>query len=105
MKDYSAMSDFEINKAVAFKLGLDWSGVTEENRFFYQTADYCNNPADAWPIIEKHGITLAFDGSDWWATSDACWVDGCEWQIEGEINRKPLRAAMIVYLQMMEQKK
>lgn len=66
--------------------------------------DYCNNPTDAWPIIEKHGITLAFDGSDWWATSDAHWVDGCEWQIHGEINSKPFRAAMICYLMMQENK-
>lgn len=111
--DYSKLSDFEINKQVlAIKSGikpLGYSHNADERSAGlvdvsgnYHWFDFCNNAADAWPIIEKHGITLAFDGSDWWATSDACWVDGCEWQIEGEISRKPLRAAMICYLMMQE---
>lgn len=114
--DYSTLSDAEINQAVTCALnpetrkmaligdGSCFYDCGPDGSQFYEIPihDYCNNPADAWPIIEKHGITLAFDGSDWWATSDACWVDGCEWQIEGEISRKPLRAAMIVFLMMQE---
>lgn len=117
--DYSKLSDFDINMAVGeVILKGRWAckpGTAANNTdsWFYgsvdqfvtpypELPDYCNNPADAWPIIEKHGITLAFDGSDWWATSDACCVDGFEWQIEGEISRKPLRAAMIVFLMMQE---
>lgn len=111
--DYSKLSDFEINKRVlalkseikplAYPHNADErsAGIVDINGG-YHWFDFCNNPAKAWPIIEKHGITLAFDGSDWWATSDAHWVDGCEWQIQGEINRKPFRAAMIVYLMMQE---
>lgn len=124
MKNYSELSDFEINCLVAGSLGnisvsrpkdeLSGSSVS----YLVQVSsglnkvgeivvcemevkkDFCNNPSDAWPIIVENGITLAFDGSDWWADSYACWVDGCEWQIEGEISRNPLRAAMIVYLMM-----
>lgn len=104
--DYSNWTDFAINAAVGAATGEARNSepllklvIRNSNGRRY---DPCNNAADAWPIIEKHGITLAFDGSDWWATSDACWVDGCEWQIEGEISRKPLRAAMIVFLMMQE---
>lgn len=102
--DYSKLSDSKINAEVA----LHWLGkgnfglMNGAVETFGGSFNPCKNPADAWPIIEKHGITLAFDGSDWWATSDAHWVDGCEWQIEGEINRKPFRAAMICYLKMQD---
>ena len=64
MKDYSAMSDFEINKEVAyFNIGGDWLlEPSDERKFtFYnlevqtkntvELPDYCNNPADAWPLL------------------------------------------------------
>lgn len=94
MKDYSAMSDFEINKKVALKLGMDWSGVTEENRFFYQTADYCNNPADAWPIILKHKINI--DHRESIKAGAMAKISGCN-EVYA-VNNNPLRAAMEVYL-------
>lgn len=116
MKDYSAMSDFEINKAVAFKLGLDWSGVTEENRFFYQTADYCNNPAYAWPIITTNKISIIPRMDLWVAVKCSFVIDidtpklksfihaSHSLEIPFCVDENPLKAAMIVYLQMMEQK-
>lgn len=100
--DYSKLSDIEINGRVLHAITNGKAIRLQQASVASGETDYCKNPADAWPIIEKHGITLAFDGSDWWATSDAHWVDGCEWQIEGEINRKPFRAAMICYLKMQE---
>lgn len=80
--DYSKMSDFEINLAVAhIALGAgcyDWSSENQEvycagldggeflpNAYF----NPCNNPADAWPIIESNGIGIRrqLDGQ-WVAT-------------------------------------
>lgn len=56
--NYDEMSDFEINKAVAARHGIDLSGITEEMSHWYDVPDYCNDPADAWPIIESNGISL-----------------------------------------------
>ena len=98
MTDYSAMSDFEINKKVALKLGMDWSGVTEENRFFYQTADYCNNPADSWPIISVNliGVEPIYqNGTKWLAHAG----DDSEFRC---VEASGLRAAMTVFLMMKD---
>ena len=62
MKDYSKMSDFEINKAVTTALGMDVSGATEENNIMYgYVPDICNNPSDAWPVILESRISLRPD--------------------------------------------
>lgn len=115
--DYSKMSDFEINMSVALALGakevvpgifIDDNRRYEfekprgkaGNKFFF---DPCNNLADAWPIIQSNGISIVKYGHGMWlASSDAYWVDGVEWQIDGENHPNPLRAAMIVFLQMQE---
>ena len=97
MKDYSKMSDFEINKAVTTALGMDVSGATEENNIMYgYVPDICNNPSDAWPIIniERIGVYPS-EGPDfmpWIAAKNAFSVT----------DKNPLRAAMIVYLMMKE---
>lgn len=127
MKNYSELSDFEINCLVAGSLGnisvsrpkdeLSGSSVS----YFVQASnglnkvgeivvceievkkDFCNNPSDAWPIIVEHGISIVKDRNRlWWADANAYWVDGVEWQIDGESNQNPLRAAMIVYLMMKD---
>lgn len=51
MNKYTKLSDFEINKKVAEKLGLNFKdGVIVKNgEWFY--FDPCNNPADAWQLI------------------------------------------------------
>lgn len=126
MKDYASMSDFEINKLVANSLGnvqvgqvSDEIGGSEVQYTVYKNSglnregmvnmrpclikkDFCNNPADAWPIIVENGITLAFQDGNWWADNLAYWVDGVEWSIGGIIGKNPLRAAMIVFLMMKE---
>lgn len=111
--DYSKLSDFEINRAVGeLTLKGRWSckpGTAANNTdsWFYgsvdqfvtpypELPDYCNNAADAWPIIVDSRISIeaAAIGGNWvaqrgqysWAMAD----------------KNPLRAAMIVFLMMQE---
>lgn len=112
MKDYSAMSDFEINKAVAILIG----GFHEEDMFepeqtifrrfnniigkTYAKFDPCNNPADAWPIIADNKINIDHRES---IKAGVMATKSGNKEIYA-VDSNPLRAAMIVYLQMMEQK-
>ena len=98
MKDYSAMSDFEINKEVALKLGVEWSAVTDGNRLVYHTNDFCNNPADAWPIILKHKINI--DHRESIKAGAMAKISGCN-EVYA-VNDNPLRAAMEVYLMAVD---
>ena len=110
MKDYSKMSDFEINKAVAINRGGYQGhvehmghGVKESDRdshgIVYFERDYCNNPSDAWPIIVANRINVyASEGPDFMP-----WMAGCGGFMVS--NKNPLRAAMIVFLMMQEQAK
>lgn len=70
----------------------------------WKTFDPCNNPADAWPIITGNYISLMYEESlGKWCAGKPYWVDGCEWQLDIDvIDENPLRAAMIVFLQMQE---
>lgn len=124
MKNYEDMSDFEINSAVhnalmqePYKiefLGNDrirWvrgsTDVTTDKVAYskHSLKDYCNNPADAWPIIIKHEIdVIQNNGQDCpLATNSAVMmfrgddVFICQ-------HENPLRAAMIVFLKMNEDK-
>lgn len=122
--DYSKLSDFEINNLVAISLGAkvtDSYRVGEERETVYYALggdefairrgfgninddfDPCQKPNDAWPIIFEHGISIVRYGHGMWlASSDAYWVDGVEWQIDGEAHQNPLRAAMIAFLMMQD---
>lgn len=118
MTDYSKMSDFEINVAVSLELfdgssGGDtsriatWCACKENGE--YGLFDPCNNPADAWPIIVKHGISLTHDYGEW--ESEAC-LDlpvGAHGTDElcsvGGIDKNPLRAAMIAFLLLKDAEK
>lgn len=57
--------------------------------------DYCNNPADAWPIIEQNKISLTYHHSrgHWSAIFNHENIS---------MHGSPLRAAMIVFLMMKE---
>lgn len=126
--DYSQLSDFEINSAVhnaklkepyaLVFMGDDRIAWTKENGDQIITDkvpytkngvhDYCNNPADAWPIIVENKI------STMWMTSEKEW---CAWA-KGDLEEgtwdwgnvpdyyfdceSQLRAAMIVFLQMQD---
>lgn len=114
MKNYSAFSDFEINKAVAeYDLDGDWLlEPTDDRRFTFfnlgvagkRTAElpnYCNNPSHAWPIILNNRISMVWDcaedsSAEWW--NAVAQFDECSIQYQSN----PLRAAMIVYLMMKE---
>lgn len=109
MKDCSAMSDFEINLAVAHialgKGNYDWSAEKKEvyragmdggeflpNAYF----DSCNNPADAWSIILENGIGLRKQSNGLWC---ATMMGG----VNPQYDKNPLRAAMIVFLMIKAQ--
>jgi hypothetical protein len=90
MTDYSEMSDFEVNKAVAFHIGLTTYRNAEEGSF-----NPCNNPADAWPIIVKNRIHIdppLRDFHPWKADR------GIAFQCQHD---NPLRAAMVVFLKLI----
>lgn len=117
--DYSTLSDFEINSAVHNALlsepyfmlfmgndRIEWTGkdgrkiVTDRVPYTKNGVhDYCNNPADAWPIIVERKINIEWHewkNSKWMpfalnnATAKSCY------------DANPLRAAMIVFLMMQD---
>jgi len=97
------MTDFEINKLVAEKLGLkvlfSHSGLgriylDNENR---DNVDYCNNPSHAWPIILENGISI--NAPDY-LTDPENGHGASTFDSPMVRDKNPLRAAMIVYLMM-----
>lgn len=117
MTDYSKMSDFEINKAVAEELHGErlslivkrdvpnrpavtvFADIGNGEVVSIVCADYCNNPADAWPIIQINKICITHHAKDWeWH----CYANGLSQNV---IHKNPLRAAMIVFLMMKEAEK
>lgn len=108
MKDYSKMSDFEINKAVSTALGMDVSGATEENNIMYgYVPNICNNPSDAWPIIFQNDIMLNPSCADslWKAEQGLRVKPSGFYSVATAYDTNPLRAAMIVYLMMKDEEK
>ncbi|HBU6131214.1 TPA: DUF2591 family protein [Enterobacter cloacae] len=104
--DYSQLSDFEINKRVGIALGKELMpddcqdfGLSDFPEVMLRNGDikdYCNDPADVWPIIESNFIALhpLKHKSVWIAMSDD--------QEHTFRDEKPLRAAMIVFLMSKE---
>ncbi|EPN9607715.1 phage protein NinX family protein [Cronobacter malonaticus] len=107
--DYSQLSDQEINLLVAKIQHPDKTFIESKTRspsvvmlnHINMWIDYCNNPADAWPIIHGNGISIDYDGIDWMAYHCSCASIKYSNPIE-EHPGKPLRAAMIVFLMMKE---
>ena len=115
MKDYSKMSDFEINKAVALSLGIEvveWNGKIfggVERKIDNVTSviaviDYCNNPSDALPVIHENRISLRPDDMYEEAPHSGYWRADNETGNHCH-HENPLRAAMIAYLLMKEEEK
>lgn len=119
MKDYASMSDFEINRAVGdIIFGGLWccrpgTSGNESDSWYYGNADatfnplsplpdYCNNPADAWPIItgNRIGVIPAPEHGAWRAAHRVIGEDSNPRHFTQDTN--PLRAAMIVFLKMKE---
>lgn len=118
MKDYSKMSDFEINKAVAACLGVEvqeWNGKIfggversiDNVTSVVGVIDYCNNPSDAWPIIHGNDIMLNPNCADelWKAEQGFREKPSGFYGVATAYNKNPLRAAMIVYLMMKDEEK
>lgn len=115
MKNYEDMSDFEINKRVfkvivgAKPLGYphnaDGRSVGNEVNGNYRWYDYCNNPADAWPIIDENNITIINDHPSMrLAVNDASGYYNGFSGIIASFDENGFRAAMIVFLKMNEDK-
>lgn len=104
MKTWDDWSDFEINKAVVCALGLKILSIWTVNPNVFITlgsseaskkVDYCNNPADMWPIIYNSGMSIQAPDEyfDEWHTSKlGVNISYC--------HKNPLRAAAIVFLMM-----
>lgn len=109
MNKYRDKSDFEINKAVAeiihpgkiftqaYSFGdtcgnsVQWIGGYAE----YIHVDFCNNPADAMPIIIDNKITVAYD------YRNCVWVAYFTSEISAYSDNY-YRAAMEVFLMMKD---
>ncbi|AXH43508.1 putative NinX protein [Erwinia phage vB_EhrS_49] len=117
MTDYSKMSDFEINKAVAIKLGLkpyyDDGKYSHDGEFVVTRGpkclgrwEPCKEPHQAWSIIVENKISLNAHGLHAWMA----WKNTGSTLEEISSNRhqhsaiwdNPLRAAMIVFLMIKE---
>ena len=92
MKDYAIMSDFEINSAVSMAL-LDKSAHPSAR--YFAVGDYCNNPADAWPVIVESRISIKAVLYSQWMAEDYL-------EEISSLSQNPLRCAMIVFLMMKE---
>lgn len=113
--NYSKMTDFEINKAVAIACGypeenceFGWEGKhdvgvewNEETGYPTKSFNYCNSWADAGPVIERNKITLYPDETETFWISSGLPEKGFT---VTENHKNPLRAAMIVFLMMQEGK-
>lgn len=132
MVDYSKLSDFEINTSVFeaihggspdYKEGdggamvlISYEGdvvggdaveVEVERGVF----NPCNNPADAWPIIDENKISIVSAKESWLCIPYDSIVDGWTgdavesiYSSDGVVDKNPLRAAMIVFLMMQDAK-
>lgn len=92
--------------AVAFHIGLTTVKNAEEGIF-----NPCKNPSDAWPIIISNKITMIGCEDKWLAVRYGSVIDGYsgDWEEmmyaeNAESDKNPLRAAMIVFLEMQENK-
>lgn len=109
MKNYEDMSDLEISQKVFFFVSNNLcpngglAHICSDGFFFFDDRnirrkfDPCNNPADAWPIIESEKISLTYHQSrgEWSAIFNSENIS---------MHGSPLRAAMIVFLKMNEDK-
>ena len=105
MKDYASMSDQELGRLVAAARGMDgggsYSGATLVVRNgVWDIFDPCNNPADAWQIIESSYISIQFYQGNWMASVNPSQESG--YRSACFIGKNPLKAAMVVFLMMKE---
>lgn len=121
--DYSTLSDFRINCEVLaiFNPDINHMCLSGDNTCFYDCGptgegwnqidilDYCNSPADAWPIIVNNEIALLPSGGFDWVAISGLTLNGYSSYIDRRLDccikhsdTNPLRAAMIVFLMMQD---
>ncbi|MDM3153297.1 MULTISPECIES: phage protein NinX family protein [Citrobacter] len=88
--DYSKLSDHEINVKVGSVIGFAAKLMAVNKQ-----TDYCNNPADAWQVIVENGIGIK-------KQSNGMWCATRQGGLYPQYHENPLRAAMVVYLQMQD---
>ncbi|HEJ9693965.1 TPA: DUF2591 family protein [Proteus mirabilis] len=104
MNKYTELSDFEINKKVAEKLGAEWfvtTTVWDELVVMVGGKCFkpCDNPTDAMPIIIENKICMNYVDSDiGWG---ACHFDGEKGELE-VYDKNYYRAAMTCFLIMKD---
>lgn len=108
MNKYSAVSDIELNHAVAVACGYKVMNCDESVMAYidsgYKPFDPAGNPADAMPIVEKHGIGLmCLDNGRWLASSELrqAIVHGSAYA-KLSVDDSPYRAAMEIFLMMKD---
>ncbi|MEM7883239.1 DUF2591 family protein [Morganella morganii] len=118
MNKYRDKSDFEINKAVAEKLGVKvyersagilFTATKHRGEYTFTRFDPCNNPADAMPIVIENGISLINSDGVHFAAAPGCGIEG---YLGGDTvgygsrkyseNENIYRAAMEVFLMMKD---
>lgn len=110
MTDYSKMNDRDIDRLVLKVIygvhadDKDIQGCWSRGGFKYTT-----NPTDAMPIIDDNEIALLPSTDFGWVAISGLMLNGCSSYIDQRLdscfqhsNTNPLRAAMIVFLQMQE---
>lgn len=111
MNKYTELSDFEINKKVANKLGFQ-SEIRENGTWIFNKIwipfDPCNEPGQAMLIIIENKITMAFDiRNNIWCAHSGSVMEDCGWDYEIEpslfaYSYNYYRAAMEVFLMMRD---
>lgn len=103
MNKYTNLSDDAINVMVFVSLYGKDSLKDKDMRRYFSRVDYCNNPADAMPIIVENKICTAFDvfaeehdGGDWVASPAYGFAS------ERTRSNNLYRAAMEVFLMMKD---
>ncbi|HCQ8159986.1 TPA: DUF2591 family protein [Escherichia coli] len=95
MKNYEDMSDFEINCRVHAEI-MQISGLNS-----FKAKDYCNNPSYAWPIIIDNHMSIECVTVNRHAFTYRVYHSA---SFTKSTHENPLRAAMIVFLKMNEDK-
>ncbi|QYC51815.1 DUF2591 domain protein [Proteus phage vB_PmiS_PM-CJR] len=85
------MTEFEINKKVAQKLGY----------IHTKSFDPCNNIEQAWYIMMKHNICVTRGDEEDYNAFLLLTLDGYEWFTEKMVShKKPFVAAMLLFLEV-----
>lgn len=110
MSKYDEMSDIGIAMAVQERLeGTELlNGGKIGKRFIEMNAvmkefDPCNRADHAWPIVLKHRIMLnPYCADNLWKAEVPCGSEDSVTTYATCYHKNPLRAAMVVYLMMLE---